>query len=186
MLKGIGLSLYFHGAGFTGLGEHHMRSPVTVRLRTDGRMEILASSTEMGQGCSTVLPQIAATAAGVELDDVVLREPDTGEVPDSGPTVASRTTMIVGGALARAAAELRDGLLDWVGKTFDYRDELTVRGGRVYAGAVAVGGFRDLAMKAVASEGRLETDREARAASLANVRRSDVPRRSILDLRLGR
>ncbi len=155
-LKGIGLSLYFHGAGFTGLGEHHMRSPVTVRLRTDGRMEILASSTEMGQGCSTVLPQIAATAAGVELDDVVLHEPDTGEVPDSGPTVASRTTMIVGGALARAAADLRDGLLEWVGKTFDYRDELTVRGGRVYAGAIAVGGFRDLAMKAVASEGRLE------------------------------
>jgi CO/xanthine dehydrogenase Mo-binding subunit len=155
-LKGIGLSLYFHGAGFTGLGEHQMRSPVTVRLREDGRLEILVSSTEMGQGCSTVLPQIAATAAGVELEDVVLHEPDTGDVPDSGPTVASRTTMVVGGTVARAAAEVRDHLLEWAGKTLGRSDEMAVRDGRVYEGNVAVGEFRDLVTKYVASEGAME------------------------------
>ncbi len=111
--RGIGLSLYFHGAGFTGLGEHRMRSPVTVRLCRDGRIEILAAATEMGQGCSTVLPQMAAAAAGVELTDVVIAEPDTALVPDSGPTVASRTTLIVGGAIVRAATELRDHLNQW-------------------------------------------------------------------------
>ncbi|MEW6741792.1 MAG: xanthine dehydrogenase family protein molybdopterin-binding subunit [Planctomycetota bacterium] len=106
--RGIGLSLFFHGAGFTGLGEHRMRSPVKVRLREDGRIEILTSMTEMGQGAATVLLQIAAEAAGVALEDVVLHEPDTAVVPDSGPTVASRTTMVVGGTIVRAVRELRE------------------------------------------------------------------------------
>jgi len=138
MLQGIGLSLYFHGAGFTGLGEHRMRSPVTVRLCRDGRIELLAASTEMGQGCSTVLPQMAATAAGVERSDVVLAEPDTARVPDSGPTVASRTTMIVGGAIVRAVTELRDDLLQWS------RDN------------GIDGSFRETAVEYVRREGRLE------------------------------
>jgi CO/xanthine dehydrogenase Mo-binding subunit len=113
MLRGLGLSLYFHGAGFTGLGEHRMRSPVTVRLCRDGRIEILTAAAEMGQGCSTVLPQMAAAAAGVDLADIVLAEPDTALVPDSGPTVASRTTLVVGGAMVRAVTELRDHLNQW-------------------------------------------------------------------------
>ena len=111
--RGIGLSLYMHGAGFTGSGEHRMASPVTVRLMADGRIEVLTAQTDMGQGSVMVLPQIAAAAAGVGLDDVFFPEPDTGEVPDSGPTVASRTTMVVGGTIARAVRELRERVLDW-------------------------------------------------------------------------
>lgn len=107
-LRGIGLSLYFHGAGFTGNGERRMKSPVTVRLLEDGRIEVLTAMTDMGQGCGAVFQQIAAAAAGVGTDDLVFAEPDTGGVPDSGPTVASRTTMIVGNLIARAVAELRD------------------------------------------------------------------------------
>jgi len=107
-LRGIGLSLYFHGAGFTGNGERKMKSPVTARLLEDGRIEVLTAMTDMGQGCVAVFPQIAAAAAGILPEDVTFAEPDTAEVPDSGPTVASRTTMIVGGLIARAVAELRD------------------------------------------------------------------------------
>lgn len=110
-LRGIGLSLYFHGAGFTGNGERKMKSPVTARLLPDGRIEVLTAMTDMGQGCAAVFPQIAAAAAGVGPEDVTFAEPDTGEVPDSGPTVASRTTMIVGGVIARVVAELRDRVL---------------------------------------------------------------------------
>jgi CO/xanthine dehydrogenase Mo-binding subunit len=104
---GVGMSLYFHGCGFTGSGELKMKSPVTARLLEDGRIEILTAMTDMGQGCVIVFPQIAATAAGVGLDDVTFAPPDTSLVPDSGPTVASRTTMIVGGAIDKAVRELR-------------------------------------------------------------------------------
>ena len=114
-LRGIGLSLYFHGAGFTGNGERKMKSPVTARLLEDGRIEVLTAMTDMGQGCAAVFPQIAAAAAGVGPEDVTFAEPDTGAVPDSGPTVASRTTMIVGGVIARVVAELRDRVEAWHG-----------------------------------------------------------------------
>jgi CO/xanthine dehydrogenase Mo-binding subunit len=111
--RGIGLSLYFHGAGFTGNGERKMKSPVTARLLEDGRIEVLTAMTDMGQGCVAVFPQIAAEAAGVGPEDVTFAAPDTGEVPDSGPTVASRTTMIVGGVIVRAVTELRDRVRAW-------------------------------------------------------------------------
>ena len=111
--RGIGLSLYFHGAGFTGNGERKMKSPVTARLLEDGRIEVATAMTDMGQGCAVVFPQIAAAAAGVGPEDLAFAEPDTGGVPDSGPTVASRTTMIVGGVIVRAVAALRDRVLAW-------------------------------------------------------------------------
>ena len=74
------MSLYFHGCGFTGSGELKMKSPVTARLLEDGRIEILTAMTDMGQGCVVVFPQIAATAAGVGLDDVTFAPPDTSLV----------------------------------------------------------------------------------------------------------
>jgi CO/xanthine dehydrogenase Mo-binding subunit len=111
--RGIGLSLYFHGAGFTGNGERRMKSPVTVRLLEDGRIQALTAMTDMGQGCGVVFQQIVASSTGVGVEDLDFAEPDTGTVPDSGPTVASRTTMIVGSLLARASAELRDRVLAW-------------------------------------------------------------------------
>jgi CO/xanthine dehydrogenase Mo-binding subunit len=112
-LPGLGLSLYFHGAGFTGNGERRMRSPVTVRLLDDGRVEVATAMTDMGQGCAAIFPQIAQAASGLAADDLVFTPPDTARVPDSGPTVASRTTMVVGGTLARALGQLRDRVLDW-------------------------------------------------------------------------
>jgi CO/xanthine dehydrogenase Mo-binding subunit len=108
---GIGLALFFHGAGFTGNGERRMRSPVTARLLEDGRIEIATAMTDMGQGCSAIFPQIAAAAAGVGVEDLSFTEPDTRDVPDSGPTVASRTTMIVGGVIVRAVEQIRDRVL---------------------------------------------------------------------------
>ena len=70
--------------------------------------------TDMGQGCAAIFPQIAAEPpAGSSPRTWSFAEPDTAEVPDSGPTVASRTTMIVGGLIARAVAELRERVLEW-------------------------------------------------------------------------
>ncbi|HQZ16869.1 MAG TPA: xanthine dehydrogenase family protein molybdopterin-binding subunit [Vicinamibacteria bacterium] len=109
-LHGIGLSVFWHGSGFTGNGERRMMSKGAVRLRPDLKIEVLSSSTDFGQGTESVFRQIVADASGVTLDDVVVHVPDTAAVPDSGPTVASRTVMVVGRLLARAGAKLAETL----------------------------------------------------------------------------
>jgi CO/xanthine dehydrogenase Mo-binding subunit len=144
-LRGIGLSLFFHGAGFTGLGEHRMRSPVTVRFDERGRVVVLTAQTDMGQGAVVALPLIAAQAAGVRLEDLTFPEPDTGLVPDSGPTVASRTTMVVGGTIERAVAQLRDRLLEWLLETGRAQGRPEVANGEVRDSRGRVGSFSDLA-----------------------------------------
>jgi CO/xanthine dehydrogenase Mo-binding subunit len=108
--RGVGLSLFFHGSGFTGNGEAKMHSPVTARLDGEGRIEFLSASTDMGQGCAAVLPQIAAEATGLSLEDLSFPTLDTLELPDSGPTVASRTTMIVGALVADAGKRVRQAV----------------------------------------------------------------------------
>jgi CO/xanthine dehydrogenase Mo-binding subunit len=115
--RGIGLAAFFHGAGFTGNGEKKLGSVVGMEASSDGSIRILASSTEMGQGTNTILCQIAADALKIDSTNINIAQPDTECVPDSGPTVASRTCMIVGKIIQIAAekvlAVLRtDGLLD--------------------------------------------------------------------------
>jgi len=107
--RGIGLSLYYHGSGFTGSGELKLASRASVELTATG-VRILTSSTEIGQGTRTMHAQIVADALGIPYEQVDVAQPDTSVVPDSGPTVASRTCMIVGGILERAAREMRERL----------------------------------------------------------------------------
>ncbi len=94
----MGIAAFLHGAGFTGSGERYLSSVVGVEGCADGRVRVLVSSTEFGQGTKTVLCQIAAEALGLRYEDVTIAQPDTTEVPNSGPTVASRTVMVVGKA----------------------------------------------------------------------------------------
>jgi len=107
--RGIGLSLYFHGAGFTGAGEGKLASKATLELTARGA-RIRVASAELGQGARTVHAQIVAETLGVPYDAVSVVRADTDQVPDSGPTVASRTAMVVGGLLQRCAAEMKGRL----------------------------------------------------------------------------
>ncbi len=106
--RGVGVTLTMHGGGFTGDGEDRIKGKAAVRLDPDGIVTLLVSSVEMGQGAATVLPQIAAEALGVPIERIRFHQPDTSEVPDSGPTVASRTTMVVGRILVAACRQLVD------------------------------------------------------------------------------
>src|SRR4029077_8066958 len=103
--KGMGIAAFLHGAGFTGSGERYLASVVGVEGCADGNgtVRVLVSSTEFGQGTNTVLCQIAAEALGLPYEDGRIAQPDTDQVPNSGPTVASRTAMVVG-SLVRSAA----------------------------------------------------------------------------------
>lgn len=104
--RGIGLSLFMHGAGFTGSGEKHLKAKAAVDLLSGGRLRIRTASTDIGQGTETVFRQIAADAAGVPLERVDFAVPCTTHVPDSGPTVASRTVMVVGSLVDAAARDI--------------------------------------------------------------------------------
>ena len=108
--KGLGIATFLHGAGFTGSGERHLSSVVGVEGRADGGVRVLVSSTEFGQGTNTVLCQIASETLGLPYEDVEIAQPDTKGVPNSGPTVASRTAMIVGKLVASAARGLEETL----------------------------------------------------------------------------
>jgi CO/xanthine dehydrogenase Mo-binding subunit len=105
--RGIGFATFMHGAGFTGSGEVHLASAVTVEAARDGHIRVLTSNTEIGQGTNTIFGQIACDALGIECDDVEVIQPDTAIVPDSGPTVASRTCMVVGKLVESAARGIR-------------------------------------------------------------------------------
>src|SRR5438876_3925979 len=108
--RGRGLSLVFHGSGFTGSGEKKLQGTIALEALADGTFRILTASTEIGQGTKTIFCQLAADALGVGMDKVVLAPQDTSLVPDSGPTVASRTAMIVGRLVQEAASEIEHRL----------------------------------------------------------------------------
>jgi len=109
--KGIGIAAFLHGAGFTGSGERYLSSLVGVEGCADGHVRVLVSSTEFGQGTKTVLSQIAAEALGLPYEHVSMAQPDTLEVPNSGPTVASRTVMVVGRLVQSAALGIAQTLI---------------------------------------------------------------------------
>src|SRR5262249_9175011 len=108
--RGIGLALAYHGAGFTGSGETRLASVAALDLTPDGRPRALASHTQIGQGTRPSLAQMGAGGLGRPAALVDVLEPDTSQVPNSGPTVASRTCMIVGGLLAQCGRKMRERL----------------------------------------------------------------------------
>ena len=109
--KGIGFASFMHGAGFTGSGEVYLESVVGAEATAEGHVRILAASTEIGQGTNTVFSQIAAEALGVDGDLIDVSQPDTANVPNSGPTVASRTCMVVGKLVESAVLSLKQTLV---------------------------------------------------------------------------
>lgn len=118
--RGIGFATFMHGAGFTGSGEQFLQSVAGCEATPEGRVRVLAASTEIGQGTNTIFAQIAAEALGLDYEQVEVARPDTGGVPDSGPTVASRTCMIVGKLVETSARGLREQLAagGFLGETY--------------------------------------------------------------------
>jgi CO/xanthine dehydrogenase Mo-binding subunit len=131
LASGIGVALAWHGAGFTGSGEVKLASVASIELGADGRIRILTGSTEMGQGTKTIFPQLVAAELGVPYESVEIAPQDTAFVPDSGPTVASRTAMVVGGLLIKAARRLRSEVEERnAGRSFAaaHRDDAAAHG----------------------------------------------------------
>ena len=106
--RGIGIAMYNHGGAFTGNGEQAIIKAHARLVKTGDRVSIQVGSTEMGQGFKTSLRKICAATLGVSIDQIEYLDPDTSKVVDSGPTAASRSTMVVGRLVERAAQEMKE------------------------------------------------------------------------------
>jgi len=111
---GIGLSFFAHGSGFTGDGEARIKAKAALDLEPgdNGKpvVNVRISSTEMGQGTCTIMPQVVADAMSIDVRHAYYPMPDTFKVPDSGPTVASRTAMVVGSTVFGAGRKMKADL----------------------------------------------------------------------------
>lgn len=105
--RGIGMSFYNHGGAFTGNGEQALIKAKVKLVKEGDIVHIRCGSTEMGQGFKTVLIKIVSNALDIPFENVTFDDPDTSKVSDSGPTVASRSTMVVGKVAENAALEMK-------------------------------------------------------------------------------
>jgi CO/xanthine dehydrogenase Mo-binding subunit len=121
--RGMGVAAFYHGSGFTGSGELYLNSLAGVDVTPDSKVRVLVSNTEFGQGTNTILTQIAAEALGIDFCDVVMAPADTAHIPNSGPTVASRTSMVVGRLIERASLQLLAMLREHAGLTDHFSRE---------------------------------------------------------------
>lgn len=121
--RGIGLAAFYHGSGFTGSGEVYLNSLAGLDVTPEGQVRVLVSNTEFGQGTNTILTQVAAEALGLDFRRVSMAPPDTAAVPNSGPTVASRTSMVVGRLIERASLQLLEMLRKDAGLPAQYSAE---------------------------------------------------------------
>lgn len=150
--KGIGVSTVYYGVGLGAGGKHLDRVGTSMTIMKDGSVHCAIGNVEMGQGARTVLAQIAADALGAPFELVNVVETDTTLVPDSGPTVASRTTFMSGNSLMLAAAELRPRLLQVAADMLGAKSaaEVELIDGRAFLKSCPKGqqiDFKDLAEK---------------------------------------
>ncbi len=116
--RGLGVSTVMYGVGMGAKAPLLEKAGAYLKLEADGSVAVAVGTTEMGQGAITVLSQIAADGLGLPVELVQVLPVDSSRVPDSGPTVASRTTTVQGMAVLDAARKLRARIEDAVRHMF--------------------------------------------------------------------
>lgn len=117
-------------------------SHAVLRLDSDGSLQVLTSSVEMGQGAHTVLAQLAAEPLGVPLRSVNVTAPDTAYTPYDQTTSSSRTTRAMGSAVTFAAQVVRGKLLALAGDLLEAPvSDLVLAEGRVQVVGVPEAGM---------------------------------------------
>jgi CO/xanthine dehydrogenase Mo-binding subunit len=128
--RGIGVGCYFHGSSLGGEGADY--ATTTLKIEEDGSITLTSGLTDYGQGSRTVFMLIAAEELGIEINRIRILRPDTQTGIESGPTVASRTTM-VGGNATRVAAQRLNQVLRWAAaKTLRCQPNQIIRQGELF------------------------------------------------------
>ncbi|MFH1010536.1 MAG: xanthine dehydrogenase family protein molybdopterin-binding subunit, partial [bacterium] len=114
--RGIGLACSYRGVS---LGAEGIDAAGTlVAIQTDGSVIVSSGITDMGQGAQTAMSTVVAEVLGISLPRIRFLNTDTDRVPDSGATVASRATIMGGGAAYDASIALRKRLLEFAARTY--------------------------------------------------------------------
>lgn len=143
--RGIGIATIFYGVGLGAGGKKLARAGAFVQVTEDGKVQFAVGTTEMGQGMKTALTQIVAEEMGVDYSDVQILPVDTSRVPDSGPTVASRATVMSGNALIEAIKPIKKKLKKIASSIVDADDEeIEFRKGKVYVKGKERASFKDV------------------------------------------
>ncbi|OIO00431.1 MAG: hypothetical protein AUJ51_10195 [Elusimicrobia bacterium CG1_02_56_21] len=143
VVTGIGFSATYYGVGLGAKGRYLDRAGALVNIYKDSSVGVNVGNTEMGQGALTVLAQIAAETLNAPYESVRVEEVDSSKVPDSGPTVASRTTLMSGNAIIEAAAPIRGRIFKTafdllVAMGADASNKMTAAGGLFSMGGKSV------------------------------------------------
>jgi CO/xanthine dehydrogenase Mo-binding subunit len=102
--RGMSMMIYRGGPGSTSAAE--------VRLDWSGRVTLISGLMDVGEGATTVLPQMAAEVLGVGYDDVTTHFADTSDTPNAPITAGSTATFSSGTAVVQAATQVRRQLLE--------------------------------------------------------------------------
>ncbi len=132
--KGIGLALSFRGCSLGAEGID--AAAAYLSIQADGSAYLLSGLAENGQGLKTTFSIIAGEILGIAVENIYYLEHDTGIIADSGPTVASRSTLMGGGAVKVAAEIIRDRLVELLRSEWDLQKEekIIFKGEEVFIG----------------------------------------------------
>lgn len=107
--RGIGLSCSYRGVSLGAEGVD--AAGVIVSVQSDGSVLVSSGITDMGQGAQTAITQVAAEELGIAMEKMVFLNTNTSRVPDSGPTVASRGTLMGGNSAINASRAIKKRML---------------------------------------------------------------------------
>jgi putative selenate reductase molybdopterin-binding subunit len=108
LLHGIGMSVMIHGSGIAGLD----MAAATLKMNDDGSFNLLIGATDLGTGSDTILAQMAAEVLSIPMDDVIVYSSDTDFTPFDKGAYASSTTYISGGAVQKAALQVKEQIME--------------------------------------------------------------------------
>ncbi|MDN5324707.1 MAG: hypothetical protein PWP02_417 [Thermosipho sp. (in: thermotogales)] len=130
---GLGWSHIFYGVSLGSGGQHLDGASAEVLIHPDGTVNIMIGNTEMGQGAKTTMAIIAAEVLGQKVDKITVLQPQTLVIQDSGPTVASRTTVFSGNAVRIAAEKIKNNIVEFLSNYYGVgKNEVIFTDGKVY------------------------------------------------------
>lgn len=141
---GIGISANYYGVALGARGRYLDRAASHVQVQPDGTVIVAVGNTEIGQGMRTVLAQICADSLNAPYEMIQVLETDTTRVPDSGPTVASRTTLMSGNAILNACEPIRERINQTAAQMLGISvDELQASNGEFFSNSPLSRGIAD-------------------------------------------
>jgi CO/xanthine dehydrogenase Mo-binding subunit len=121
--RGLGWSHIIYGVSLGAGGQHLDASNSEVHVFPDGTINVMFGGTEIGQGSKTAISMIVSEILGQHLEKINVLQTDTFIVQDSGPTVASRTTVFSGNAAKDAAEKIKNNIIEFLCGKFDVKPE---------------------------------------------------------------